>query len=101
MSSSVGNSEHAADDLAPQLVLCAASFQREHIGRQRSSPLLLQAAKLESNALENCANEIIAAVLGCQSYEGARRAATSGAAFSHEKRKEEKVMGARWCRPGR
>jgi hypothetical protein len=101
MSSSVGNSEDAADDLAPQLVLCAPSFQREHIGRQRSSPLLLQAAKLESNALENCTNKITAVMLGCQSHEGAGRAAASGAAFSHEKRKEEKVMGARWCRPGR
>jgi hypothetical protein len=100
MSRSVGNSEYAADDSAPQLVSSAASFQRQHICRQRSSPFLLQAAKFERNSLKNCTNQIIATMLGCKSHEGAWRAATSGAAFSHQKRKKEKVMGARRCRHG-
>lgn len=100
MRSPVGNSEDATDDPAPQLVSSAASFERQHIGRQRSTPSLLQAAKFESDSLENCTNEIIAAVLRCESDEGARRTAAPGAAFSHQKRKKEKVMGAGRCRHG-
>jgi hypothetical protein len=60
--------------------------------------LLLQAAKFESDSLENCTNEIIAAVLAGKSQKGARRTPTSGATFSHQKRKKEKVTSARGCR---
>ena len=78
----------------------AASFQRQHIGRQRSSPCLLQAAEFKSDSLEHCTNKITAGVLGCKSHEGTWRAAASGATFSHQKRKKEQVVGARWCRHG-
>jgi hypothetical protein len=61
---------------------------------------LLQAAKFERNALENGANEIIAAVLCAESDEGALVPAASGAAFSHQKWEKEQVTSTRRCRPG-